>query len=114
MIFVYLAIFFVGAEAVVNFRNQLRMSDMSTAVLALGSLCICAGTVADFAIRLRMRSIGRKWVFLRGGTFNYAEYHAVREKHGWPAWPVYFMWMMWIAGIALIIAGCFLNSLARP
>lgn len=109
-----LAVLFVGVAAVADLRVRLRMSDMSTAALALGVLCICAASVADFGIRLRMRSIGRKRIFLRGGTFNYGEYMAARTKHGWAAWPVYFMWTMWIAGIVLLIAGCILNSGTQP
>lgn len=86
---------------------------LSTIVLGLGALSICAATVANFEIRVRMRSIGRKWVFLRGGTFNYGEYLAARTKHGWAAWPVYFMWTALVLGVLLIAFGAYLNAIGR-
>jgi hypothetical protein len=52
-----------------------------------------------------MKSIGYKWVFLRGGTFDYSEYLKVRAEHGWSAWPVYLLWGTLVAGLLLFILG---------
>ncbi len=61
-----------------------------------------------------MASIGHRKALFQGGAFNYAEYHKVRELHGWPAWPVYVMWALMICGIALLIAGAFLHFGTHP
>jgi hypothetical protein len=71
----------------------------------LGGLLLCGFLILDTFVRLRMKSIGSKWIFLRGGTFNYSEYLRVRAKHGWSAWPVLMLLVMVIAGITLIIIG---------
>jgi hypothetical protein len=45
----------------------------SGVLLPLGFALVCAAMALDFWIRLRMRTIGRKNVFLLGGLFNYNE-----------------------------------------
>jgi hypothetical protein len=52
-----------------------------------------------------MRAIGAKWIFLRGGTFDYKEYMKVRSKYGWSAWPVYMIAITLILGICFLILG---------
>lgn len=54
----------------------------------VGIVLLCGFVVLDAWIRVRMKSVGYKWVFLRGGTLDYGEYLKIRAKHGWPAWPV--------------------------
>lgn len=80
----------------------------------LAGICLCTASAVDTIVRFRMRGIGHKWVFLRGGTLNYNEYLKVRTKYGWQAWPIYLMWVMWIAGIALLITGFFIRFGAHP
>jgi hypothetical protein len=70
-----------------------------------GIVLLCGFAVLDVFIRLRMKRIGYKWVFLRGGTLNYNDYLRLRSKHGWSAWPVYVMWTLLIAGLVLVIVG---------
>ncbi len=82
--------------------------------LVLAGICICTASAVDTVVPFRMRGIGHKWVFLRGGTYNYHEYLKVCGKYGWRAWPVYFMWVMWIAGISLLVAGCFMRFGTHP
>lgn len=73
--------------------------------ISLGSLCIVFAMLLDFQMRLRMLSIGDKWIFLKGGLFNYNEYLAAAKKHEWPKWPFYYFWPLFIAGIALLLIG---------
>lgn len=82
---------------------------MNTLVICGIALFFCGG-VLDMIFRERMARLGYKWVFLKGGTFNYKEYHQARRANGWPAWPVYLMWAAYICGIALLVAGV----LAQP
>jgi len=74
-------------------------------MMVLGIAFLALGSGMDTIFRLRMGRLGHKWVFLRGGTFNYREYHQVRSANGWPAWPVYVMWAAYVCGLALLIAG---------
>jgi hypothetical protein len=71
----------------------------------LGIILLCGFAVLDAFIRIRMKRIGYKWVFLRGGTFNYNEYLRVRSKYGWSAWPFYGMWALLILGLLLVVVG---------
>lgn len=73
--------------------------------LTIGGLLIGTATVLDIIFRKRMKDIGHKTALLKGGAFNYAEYHRVRSKFGWAAWPVYLMWVFYTAAIILAIAG---------
>jgi ABC-type uncharacterized transport system permease subunit len=75
----------------------------SGVLLPLGFALVCAAMALDFWIRLRMRTIGRKNVFLLGGLFNYNEYLAARKRHGWSPWPLYFMYLLLLSGIACSI-----------
>ena len=84
------------------------------AMLVSGFFLIAAAMVLDFIFRLRMTRIGHKWALLKGGTFDYTEYHKVRREHGWAAWPVYLMWAMVTCGIALLIAGFFTHFGTHP
>jgi len=83
-------------------------------MLVSGIAFIALGSGMDTIFRLRMGRLGHNWVFLRGGTFSYKEYHQVRSANGWPAWPVYVMWALYISGIALLIAGFFIAFGTHP
>ena len=72
---------------------------------AVGLVFLCVFVALDALVRIRMKSIGYKWVFLRGGTFDYGEYLKVRAKHGWSAWPVYLLWGTLVVGLLLFILG---------
>jgi hypothetical protein len=85
----------------------------STVILGCGALCGCVAAIFDLAIRLRMQSIGRKFVFLRIGGFKYGEYLAARAKYGWAAWPVYFMWTLLAVGAAFLAAGAYFHAVGR-
>jgi hypothetical protein len=82
-------------------------------MLVLGGFLIVAAIVLDSVFKFRMMKMGHKWVFLKGGAFDYREYHKERLKHGWAAWPVNVMWAMWICAIALLIAGFFVHFGAK-
>ncbi|MDE3109232.1 MAG: hypothetical protein KGL02_04755 [Acidobacteriota bacterium] len=71
----------------------------------IGIALLCIFVILDAFVRVRMKSIGRKWVFLRGGTLDYREYLKAREQHDWPAWPVYAIWVTLVAGLVLFLAG---------
>ena len=71
----------------------------------IGGALLCVFVVLDALVRLRLKGIGRKWVFLRGGTLDYGEYLKVRTKYGWSMWPIYLLWSTLISGIGLFIAG---------
>jgi hypothetical protein len=83
-------------------------------LLALGGSLIAAATALDFVFRLRMARAGIRNVFMRGGTLNYIEYHAVRGRYGWPAWPVRLMWACYVCGIAFLIGGFSLHFGTHP
>jgi hypothetical protein len=72
---------------------------------AMGIVFIVVCVVLDTVTKLRMKSIGVKWVFLRGGTFDYREYLNIRKKYGWPAWPVYLIAPTLLLGIFFLILG---------
>ena len=74
-------------------------------MMICGIAVFAFGGVLDGIFRERMAQLGYKRAFLKGGTFNYKEYHQVRCANGWPAWPVYLMWASYICGIALLVAG---------
>jgi len=59
----------------------------------------------DAFIRFRLKRIGYKWVFLRGGTLDYGEYRKVRGKYGWSIWPVYLLWAALVSGLGFFIVG---------
>ena len=84
------------------------------ALLIIGGVLIGMATVFDTVFRLRMTRLGHRTAFLLGGALNYAEYHRVRVKEGWPAWPVYLMWALYICGIGLLIAGFFVYFGTQP
>jgi hypothetical protein len=71
----------------------------------VGIVFLCAFVVLDALVRIRMKSIGHKWIFLRGGTFDYGEYLKVRAKHGWSPWPVYLLWGTLMTGLLLFFVG---------
>jgi ABC-type uncharacterized transport system permease subunit len=81
------------------------VSDQCMAMLVLGFLLLVLAIVLDFVFRFRMTRIGHPRSLLKGGDFDYAEYHKVRREHGWAAWPVYLMWAMLTCGIALFVGG---------
>jgi hypothetical protein len=70
----------------------------------IGIVLLCIFAALDASVRIRLKGIGRKWVFLRGGTLDYGEYLRVREQYAWPAWPVYVIWATLIAGLVLFFA----------
>lgn len=76
---------------------------MNLKMVGLGVLCVFVAL--DAFVRFRMKRIGRKWMFLRGATFDYGEYLEVRAEHGWSAWPVYALWIAFAVGIVLFSAG---------
>jgi hypothetical protein len=72
---------------------------------AIGISLLCIFVGLDAYVRIRLKSIGRKWVFLRGGTLEYREYLRACEQHDWPTWPVYALWVTLGTGIALFVSG---------
>lgn len=74
-----------------------------------GIVLLCVFVALDVLVRLRMRSIGYKWMFLRGATFDYGEYLKVRAKYRWSPWPVYLLWTALLFGLVLFLVGS-----ARP
>jgi len=70
----------------------------------LGFLLVAVAMVLDFICRFRMARIKHKWALLKGGAFDYREYHKARPGHGWAAWPVYLMWAMFTSGMTLLVA----------
>ncbi|HUJ33227.1 MAG TPA: hypothetical protein VLY23_18240 [Candidatus Acidoferrum sp.] len=70
-----------------------------------GGVLLCAFVGFDATIRFRLKSIGYKWAFLRGGALDYREYLKVRALHGWSAWPVYLLWGTLIVGLPLFLIG---------
>ncbi len=80
----------------------------------LGILLIISAASLSFFFRLRMTKLGNKLAILQAGSFDFAEYHKVRQENGWAAWPVYLMWFLMICGIALAIGGFFLHFGTSP
>ena len=71
----------------------------------VGGALLCVFFALDVFVRFRLKSIGRKWVFLRGGTLDYGDYLKVRTKYGWSVWPIYLLWSALISGLGLFIVG---------
>ena len=59
----------------------------------------------DFYMRVRLKSAGYKWAFLRGETLDYSEYTKLGKKQGWPTWPPYVFWTSTVVGLVLFIFG---------
>jgi amino acid transporter len=76
-------------------------------ILILGLVFIAVATALDSFFRFRMSRAGHKWALLKGGAFDYTDYHKVRRERGWASWPVYVMWITTVVGIALLIVGFF-------
>lgn len=76
----------------------------------IGIALLCIFVILDAFVRFRVKSIGQKWAFLRGGSLDYREYLKARERHDWPAWPVYAIWLALIAGIAMFVAGVIVSK----
>jgi hypothetical protein len=74
-------------------------------MLVLGATFMGIAAVLDFFFRLRMTQAGHKWALFLSGTFNYREYHKVRDKYGWSAWPVYTMRGLMVFGILFVCIG---------
>jgi len=79
-----------------------------------GIFLVGAAAVLDTIFRMRMARAGQPGALVKGGAFNYAEYHKIRSEHGWPGWPVYLMWALIICGIGLLIAGFFIHFGTQP
>ena len=82
--------------------------------LVLGGISIVAAMALDSFFKFRMVKLGHKWVVLKGGTFDYKEYHKERLDHWWAAWPIYLMWALMICGLALLIGGFFIHLGTEP
>lgn len=83
-------------------------------LLILAGLSLVAATIMDTAFRFRMAGKGHRIGLLKGGNFDYREYHKVRATYGWLAWPVYLMWALYILGIALLIVRSFVHFGTHP
>jgi len=83
-------------------------------LLTLGGLSLGAATIMDTIFRFRMAGKGHRIGLMKGGNFDYSEYHKVRTKYGWPAWPVYVMWALYVFGIAFLIAGFSMHFGTHP
>jgi hypothetical protein len=71
----------------------------------IGIALLCVFVVLDAFVRFRLKSIGHKWTFLKGGSLDYGQYLKVRTKHDWSVWPIYLLWGTLISGLGLFIAG---------
>jgi hypothetical protein len=91
------------------FLEVLRLEQGHMRMILIGAILLGCFLVLDTFIRLKLKSAGRKMVFLRGGTLDYGEYLRARVEHGWPAWPVYLMWFVFVFGLVLIAAGLVLR-----
>jgi hypothetical protein len=76
----------------------------------LGVALMVVGVVLDTFFRGRLRGLGHTTAFMRGGAFDYREYHRVRTKRGWAAWPVYVMWGFYIVGVISLFVGFFVDA----
>jgi hypothetical protein len=72
-------------------------------LFVIGITQLCGFAMLDALIRFRMKRIGKKWVFLRGGTFDYGDYLRVASVQRWSAWPVYLMSLLLVSGVLCVI-----------
>ena len=84
------------------------------ALLIAGGVLLGLATALDLMFRMRMARLGDRAVFLKGGSFNYAEYHRAGVERGWDVWPVWAMWALYVCEIGLLIAGFFVYFGTRP
>ena len=89
---------------VTDFRAFVAVCGRNQWIL-FGSLSIIFCSAADWYMRIRMWSIGDKWVFMKGGLFNYKDYARASAAHGWPKWPYYSFWPLFLVGIVLLGVG---------
>ena len=78
---------------------------MSLDLKIIGGALLCGAVALDTVIRFRMKRIGYKWAFLRGGTFDYGQYLKVRANYGWSPWLVYLFWATLVPGLFLFVLG---------
>jgi len=83
-------------------------------LLVAGGMLLGTALVLDAVFRGRLAAQGHWLPLIKGGAFNYAEYHRLRAEKGWAAWPVYLMWALYVCGIGLLIAGWFVQSGTQP
>jgi hypothetical protein len=76
-------------------------------LLAIGLSLIGVSAVLDTIIRLRLKSIGERGTFLRGGTLDYGRYLAQRREHGWSGGFVYLIFFFLLTGIGFVIWALF-------
>ena len=83
-------------------------------LLILGGLSLGVAATMDTIFRFRMARKGHRIGLLKGGNFDYREYHKVRVRYGWSAWPVYLMWALYVLGIAFLIRSSFVHFGTHP
>lgn len=76
-------------------------------LLAIGLIMVGLSAVLDTVIRLRLKDIGEKATFLRGGTLDYSIYLAQRKVRGWSGWWVYLIFVFLAAGVVFVIWALF-------
>jgi hypothetical protein len=84
------------------------------AMLILAVISLTAAIALDSFFKFRMVKLGHRWVFLKGGSFDYKEYHKERVQRGWAAWPVYLMWALLTCGLALLLGSFFEYFVTQP
>jgi hypothetical protein len=83
-------------------------------LLIAGGVLLGAAIALDLMFRMRMAELGKWTPLLKGGAFDYSEYHRLRNDQGWAAWPVYLMWALYVCGLGLLIAGFFVHFGTHP
>jgi hypothetical protein len=72
-----------------------------------GFALLVVATALDMRMRLRMFSIGDRWIFLKGGLFDYNQYLRAAAQNNWPTWPYYLFWPVVLLGLFLLAVGVF-------
>lgn len=78
--------------------------------LAIGFSFIGLAILLDVFMRLRLRDLGTRGAFLRGGSLDYGMYVREAKQRGWSLWPVYLLIPLILAGITFLVRALFVPS----
>ena len=82
--------------------------------LAIGFSLIGLAVLLDAFMRLRLRDLGARNVFLRGGTLDYGMYFREAKQRGWSMWPVYLLIPLFLAGVNISSLGLIRVFIVAP
>ena len=87
---------------------------LHSALGTIGFFMVCWGMLVDVVVRLRMKRTGEKWVFLRGGFYDYRPYVRICRQYGWSPLLAYLIPVLYIPGAIMMVVTILSNLAASP